>query len=477
MKSLDWLNFPLDSRALIEASAGTGKTYTIANLYLRYLLEKGYQVDQILVVTFTEAATQELRERIRARIKELLVLFEADDVYALDRIDPNLLPLFERSENRALDRVRLQLAAQQMDQAAIATIHSFCQSTLARHALPLGVSAQQRLEENLQELWLEQTRNFWRYDLANYPESAREFVLQHYASPESLHTALRLLIHRPGIAVLPKRVEQDWPGFFSATQAALETLQSQTREHLADLTAVLQNADLSRPKDKLKWFAQIEAWALEGEAFDLPRKSDKEVVLERFRRSRCEELVKKNAEVLEHPWFESVEQTLESVRLDLKEQFLLAAFAAIDARVAKTKNEQSLVGFDDLISQVAQCVRDPERLPALQAAIADEYRCALIDEFQDTDAQQYDIFSRLFTPKESTSKRVPQQSAPIEGTSSESSALSSLVMIGDPKQAIYGFRGGDIATYLRAKDELAQVDGDAYTMATNWRSAPAMVSA
>ena len=150
MKALDLIDFPLDGLSLIEASAGTGKTYALANLYLRYLLEKQFTVDQILVVTFTEAATQELKDRIRCRIKELGDVFDGHETK-----DEVLNALFQTSvkhEETEVDRLRLRVAERQIDQAEIHTIHGFCQQLLRSHALDSMSPLKQQLVEDQKPL-------------------------------------------------------------------------------------------------------------------------------------------------------------------------------------------------------------------------------------------------------------------------------------------------------------------------------------
>jgi len=171
LKSLDLKSFPLDGLALVEASAGTGKTYTLANLYLRYLLEKQFQVEQILVVTFTEAATQELRDRIRQRIQVLREVYEgavaSDDVLAA---------LFAQSSDPAADLIRLRIAERQMDQCEIYTIHGFCQRMLQNHSMVLGSPLQQSLSEDLSVLQQQCAEDYWREQTMHLPELALRYV-------------------------------------------------------------------------------------------------------------------------------------------------------------------------------------------------------------------------------------------------------------------------------------------------------------
>ncbi len=133
MKPLDPKSLPLSGTQLIEASAGTGKTYTIALLYLRLLLEKGLDVSEILVVTFTKAATEELRGRIRLRIREAV-----DVLDGRTSGDPLLNDLLDQAGRTTFNRQRLLDGLTLLDEAAIYTIHSFCQQMLQDHAFESG---------------------------------------------------------------------------------------------------------------------------------------------------------------------------------------------------------------------------------------------------------------------------------------------------------------------------------------------------
>ena len=142
----DILNCPLDRRSIIEASAGTGKTWNICNLYLRLLLEKELPVSQILVVTVTQAATDELRQRIRDRIADTLASLATD---ASDTDNAFVTELLQRCMANGLSREKLagllKLAFQSFDQAAVFTIHSFCQRALSLSAFSSsssGITAQ-----------------------------------------------------------------------------------------------------------------------------------------------------------------------------------------------------------------------------------------------------------------------------------------------------------------------------------------------
>src|SRR5262249_52650088 len=125
MTALDPFSIPITGVALVDASAGTGKTHTIATLFVRLVLERALEVDRILVVTFTKAATAELRDRIRRRLGEALQAFETGR-----SADPTLAELVRRTRDAGRARKLLAVAVASADQAAVLTIHGFCQRVL-----------------------------------------------------------------------------------------------------------------------------------------------------------------------------------------------------------------------------------------------------------------------------------------------------------------------------------------------------------
>ena len=192
MIPLDTKTFPLTGASLIEASAGTGKTYTIVNLYLRLLLGDEctpLSVDKILVVTFTNAATAELKQRIRQRLQRAYL-----DFYAGLSSDDFTQYLIERSDNIELDCHRLLLAIKQMDDAAVYTIHGFCQRMLSLHAFESGAMYEQSLVLD-ESQWLKlAVEDYWRGHIVHLPSQVLNELLDIWHSPQALQSALRSLL-------------------------------------------------------------------------------------------------------------------------------------------------------------------------------------------------------------------------------------------------------------------------------------------
>jgi exodeoxyribonuclease V beta subunit len=495
MTPLDLITFPLKGLSLIEASAGTGKTYALANIYVRYLLESQYSVEEILVVTFTDAATQELRDRIRARIVELGALFDQvidcciaedlsfENVRGLEPAIKNLSPdtlmqhMILRSENVLEDRMRLTIAERQIDLAEIHTIHGFCQKAIQESSVALGLAPDQRLQEDMKLMHLDVCEDLWRRLILKLPAAPLSFVAQNWPSPAALLHAVSPMLQREPEVILPAlpitdptnedvdaRLD-DWSLQFDAAHEWEAQLKQQIIDQGAAALEDLESSGIKRLKNKLDWFSQVQAWAeSESALFEWPGDKKKNIYFWRFTHEALQNEMSAKGKMPSNAFFTWLTGHLERAPAPVEHGFMLAFFETLKREVALRKSRDSLLSFDDLIFKIESALLEGERrtsdeVEAFSSTMRQQYSVALIDEFQDTDRAQYHIFSRIFGPKAGED-------------------ASNLVLIGDPKQAIYGFRGGDMATYLRAKQEVqSHPKGACFTMTQNWRSSPEMVNA
>ncbi|MFT4266537.1 MAG: exodeoxyribonuclease V subunit beta, partial [Xenophilus sp.] len=473
---LDPLRFPLHGARLIEASAGTGKTWTIALLYLRLVLGHGeagtafarpLTPPEILVVTFTEAATQELRERIRARLAEAARVFAGESAPQPGDVLGALRDAYPPEQWPACAH-RLRTASQWMDEAAVHTIHGWAWRMLREHAMGSGSLFAQTLQTDLQDLQRRVLHDHWRRHYYPLDAAAARALLRYFDSPDALWQAVKPLLgrddarlHLKGQALdaahdvmrelralgealaLADEREAAARALWRQDRAALESLwRDHLRPHL--------NGNSYRGKDDDAvfdaWLTALAAWC---EGTEAPKN------IERFGRAGLK--LKKGQPVPEHPAMAAIDAWLETATA-LKPDGLrarLAAHAAAELRSAldAEKQRRAELGFDDLLLQFDHALRG-EGGDALAARIRAQFPIALIDEFQDTDPVQYRIFRRLYGEAEG--------------------ADAGLILIGDPKQAIYAFRGADIRTYLRAR---ADTEGAHYALDTNHRSTEAAVRA
>ncbi|HBX8250708.1 exodeoxyribonuclease V subunit beta [Klebsiella pneumoniae] len=449
-ESLDPLRLPLIGERLIEASAGTGKTFTIAALYLRLLLGLGGEaaypraisVEELLVVTFTEAATEELRGRIRSNIHELRIAClrgESDN--------PLYSALLAEIADKDDAAKTLLLAERQMDEAAVFTIHGFCQRMLSLNAFESGMLFEQQLIEDESRLRYQACADFWRRHCYPLTRDIAAVIHDVWKGPRDLLKSLdRWLQGEAPQLKSPPAPNETLAERHQQIIARIDSLKQQWREQVGEIEGALENSGLDRRKfnrgNQGKWMEKVNAWAQEETlSYQLPD------ALEKFAQSFLLERTKAGGEPPVHPLFSAVESLLAS-SLTLTDLVLARAMVEIRDAVAREKRRRGELGFDDMLSRLDEALRGDSG-ETLASAIRQRFPVAMIDEFQDTDPQQYRIFRRIW-------RRQPE---------------TALLLIGDPKQAIYAFRGADIFTYMKARGDVAAH----YTLDTNWRSSPGMV--
>ena len=355
MTPLDPFEIPLAGTHLIEANAGTGKTHTIVTLCLRLLLERQLDITRILIVTYTNAATAELRRTVRDRITRALAALRqggagGDDVLA------ELVARRRAVGAVAADCRRLEAALAGFDEAPISTIHGFCQRVLDEHAFESGSAFDTELIGDERLLIDEVVRDFWTRELFAAPPELVQALSDAKRSPTTLAQLARIAALHPGLSIVPEHPSID----LAAGGAVADTAPARVR------------------------------------------------------------------------------------------QFEIDAVAYAGAELRRRKQERNRQSFNDLLQRLDAALQGGAGA-ALAAEIRTRMPVALIDEFQDTDPIQYRIFDTIFAHRG-----------------------GALFLIGDPKQAIYGFRGADVFAYLRAKRAGLT---DAHTLVVNWRSTAALVRA
>ena len=463
------LRCPLRGSRLIEASAGTGKTFTISALYLRLVLghggDNGFTREllppDILVVTFTEAATQELRDRIRARLVQAAQAFRGE----LQEIDPILQGLLDDIDpaHYASAARKLDIAGQWMDQAAVSTIHSWCQRMLREHAFDSGSLFEQTLETDQSDLLAEVVRDYWREHCYPLQGEALLWVRQHWQQPDELG---RLIKPWMSSASAPEEGDLQQLLTRAMQQAAseLEQIRRPWAPWLEELQAFYEqacaaghfNGNKLKPSIYEPRLAQLRAWC-DGVGKLEFKNGDH---FKRFTHEGLRDACKKGIELDLPPGIcaalddmATLEQRLAALP-DPAEPALRHAAWWISQRFEREKQRRAQMGFDDMLTRLDAALQGPngERLAEV---IRRQFPVALIDEFQDTDPLQYRIFDSIY--------RVGQ-----------SDPDTALLLIGDPKQAIYSFRGADIHTYLKAREA---TDGRHENLDTNFRSSRNMVEA
>ncbi|RKD87109.1 exodeoxyribonuclease V subunit beta [Kushneria marisflavi] len=503
--SLDIPTLPLNGRRLIEAGAGTGKTFTLAALYVRLVLGHGGDAayprplmpPEILVVTFTEAATEELRDRIRARLRQAreVLLGRADSDVVLDRLLADIAPL-----DRERAASRLDAAARVMDDAAIFTIHGFCQRMLKRHAFDSGALFASELVPDSSALFKSLVEDYWRRQFYRQSTARQRLLAQWWETPDQLRQEISLLLHggRPRALMLGEtlihapatlegaldRLDQG----LAQRDAQLTRLRALWQAESDDITALLREAieggalkaNMFKPLDLAARLETLRQWMTgEQETPDETLRDSKGRLW--CSRERLEDGVKKNHAPPAHAFFEALsqfERLVEDQRdqqATVRAQVLAHARDALAQSLSQEKRRRGMWDFDDLLNSLDDALAGPAG-PRLAERIRRNLPVAMIDEFQDTDPVQYRIFSTIYARPQQTTELALGEDESFGADSSmmdASEVPAALLMIGDPRQAIYGFRGADIETYLQARRHVNQ----RYTLDRNFRSTQAMVSA
>ncbi|MGH8572195.1 MAG: UvrD-helicase domain-containing protein, partial [Gammaproteobacteria bacterium] len=451
------LGVPLTGVQLIEASAGTGKTWTLSGIFLRLVVETDIAIGGILAVTFTRAATAELRERIRGRLGAMLDLLEGRGT------DDGLCALLAaRLTDTGRARHKLRAALYGFDDAALYTIHGFCQRVLRDRAFASAMPFETEVLADAGELLGAVVADFWRQQVASPPiaqdggpeaqlhDSFVARLLKRGITPESLRAWVRPLLAKHELRV---ELPLEPPGgigpierYGSLRERGSELWRAERSDILARLGTGLQR-NVYRADRVRNWAAEIDAYFREdGDPLALPPR------LARFTSTRL--AAASTGTPPSHEFFTLAEDLLTThetlvrsfeARLGALRQALLEeAHAALKERL----REARLQTYDALLENVYDALSGP-RGETLAALLRQRYPAALIDEFQDTDPLQYAIFRRIY-----------------------GDGGNALVLVGDPKQAIYSFRGADLHTYLRARERCRQV----HTLDQNQRSVAGLVT-
>lgn len=455
-------SMPLQGRHLIEASAGTGKTFNITRIYLRLIIEKRLPVDQILVMTFTNAATEELRGRLSETLREAQQYWQSDSFRA-EHSDPVFAYLY--AENDPDDALKLiNQALLGMDESAVFTLHGFCNRVLKQLAFETGGALSVELNQDLLPL-TEQAIQDWfranRYD----NQKMNSLAENGWHTPESFYAAFghlirnALSVERLDNATIERDIAATAEILTERYRRELQLLLDRLLEQQATIFSDLIDSHKQAEQRRAEWQVLVN-WLENPVVDDIPLEVGGFLNGNRYRTKPDSQRLLKPIADLRKKINETRDKQLNQFQ---RRAQMIASFDVVDeavdwirARIASEKQRKGEWGFDDLILRVADTVANST---ALAKALLSQFPVALIDEFQDTDQSQYRILFNVYK-------------SPTD-TDHEASPSSLLLMIGDPKQAIYGFRGGDIYTYLRARNDADFV----WVMDTNWRSTEQMVKA
>ncbi len=463
VKELDIAQFPLTGRQFVEASAGTGKTFAMAHFYLRLVLEKSLAVEQILVLSFTRAATDELKQRIREiliRARNLLNGFT--QVTEKDQLIIRILQAVDPEDAKR----RLLAALLGFDGAAIFTIHGFCQRLLRDWAFETGQPLEVELTGDELPVLIALAEDFWRQQLTKIPEKLARRIVDQYWSPEKLADDLKTYLGReweggiknPPNSVAIEKLEQQ---FSKLRETAFAQFDCEKLIHLltsGHLDAKTYNAS-KIPEICDRWQSYFQQLSDHDLLDRLLKSEDK---FELFTVNKLKSTTRKNGKTPEHPFFNSATEFLATANL-LKEALaqrintlIYELFLFLEQQRSQRLRESRQVSFNELPNAVVRALRNGQQGQQWAKQLREQFPAALIDEFQDTDTLQWAILQAIY----------PQKSF------LDQSFSSTLICVGDPKQAIYSFRGADIFTYLKAS-RTAQI----HSQTQNFRASPSLIRA
>ncbi len=503
---------PLKGRHLIEASAGTGKTYNITRLYLRLLLEKKLNVKEILVMTFTKAATEEIKGRVAKTLREATAFWEAcldvDDIHTadssatddsgsnentdlaalLDSTDPVYAHLYRACSPKA-SLALLKAAQLELDDASVFTIHGFCQHVIGQLAFNSGFAMALNLSKDTSDLYLQAAQDWIR----KVAQNEADFMLlaeQGWHVPDSLLSEFSSSVRSALTPVLldEETIEKAFTASLHQNESTAPAQFTLHYNNIVDNETLIHEQLLKKPDHeavRTPELAALKSWLESAEYEPLPPEGAAFLDGRRFGRNKSgvKEIlapIKGFADAILAACKEKQDN------LDKIPVFTLVndAISFIKTNVAAQKQQLGVIDFDDLIRMLADEVVKPNN--SLVPELRKKFPVALIDEFQDTDAKQYAILDAVYPKADANGGDVNatedigfesglsfEETASVESGASKRNSDNALLMIGDPKQAIYRFRGGDIFTYLKA----GQQADYRWVMNTNWRSVAGMVKA
>ncbi len=439
----------------LEASAGTGKTFAIEHIVTRLVLEHGIPIQQIVVVTFTKAATRELKFRIRKRIEI------SERVCSSKQNDSSLKYLNDVDEGiKKIYQQRAQKALCFFDEAEIYTIHGFCSKVLREYFFEAGQSLSSEEDQYIQ-LLKNEIYHVLQTDLHSNEFSISQLETYFKSAGKNVEDITKRLLD----LILKGASFPEIPSFkqtcLSIDQSLLpykkDLIDLDLLEGLKILGEIFKGLLNKKKELKEEYISQIlilKELVIEGTSSN---KLDEllgtgELFLEKLSEDNLKKNAKKNPE----------DVAAYSLFLRLRGEFLdcyreASDITHIELRIAKlcqTRTMKALESLDvrppdDLLKQMQKALLHKEFLQAVKA----KYKAALIDEFQDTDPIQWEIFSKLFKSEENFP----------------------LFLIGDPKQSIYGFRNADLKTYLEAKKSFSPEQR--FSLGTNYRSEAPVIKA
>jgi exodeoxyribonuclease V beta subunit len=429
---------------IVEASAGTGKTYSITGLFLRFLVEEEMPIEKILTVTFTKAATSELKAKIRGRITEALEYINSGGTgnAEIDCI---------KNKNNSSELLRKALL--NFDDAAVYTIHSFCGRMLKENAFESGIRFDSEIVDNDMMIIDQIAEDFWRREIVNGSRLLLEYFITNKITIDNFKTIVKNKINFPGLEIIPSVSAvniDELDGALSKKLAGIKKMWNERRNEI--ISKLGAGSGINRQSytskivgEMITLMDNLDADNFDADNFDNDR-------FQRFAQSYVSSKPANNDVAPADEFFGLCEEFLFPNPLHQVYVAFCRKLADETGRLRSVIAEKNRVRTSgDLIADLSRAI-DSDAGAKLVTSIRNKFGAALIDEFQDTDPLQWNIFNKVF----------------LDGN-------RPLFLIGDPKQSIYKFRGADVNSYFAASD--AVNDNKKFTLKYNYRSEKNLIAA
>ena len=444
MKDFNVNTVDLTGCKLIEASAGTGKTYSVGILVLRLLIEQKIKINQILMVTFTEAAVEELKSRIRNFAYQAWQ-YSKDKTTNISEVGIKNYLDQQTADGKETTDI-LSEAVSYLDEVSIFTIHGFCARTLKEFAFESQQNFDLKMLNDISEIQIEALNIVWRKNITTLPVGILNLLLSQKFNQDFLLELSKSILEGRNLAdpilengVSNEEIIADSEKLVSQETDAYEAI----KNHISQNMELVLKAIRGQKKS-------LRLYTIFYESIDFIQNNFDSFLIE-FKNAN--KLKSFDSELFDSEFIELITNYSELKESNATyKQVVLTTFykqSAIEIaqEVQTIKNRRNVQTFDDLINNLHKTITS-EAGTNLIKGLRDKYKAIFIDEFQDTDKLQYEIFSTAFSKE----------------------AGSILFYIGDPKQSIYAFRKADLDTY-----KLARNNADQFTMRSNFRSNQALL--
>ena len=405
----DVLQFELQGKKMIEASAGTGKTFSVAILVVRLLVETETDIKSILMMTFTKAAAAEMEERIRLFIREAFSYLE-DGHDVNDTLKSLLDDIADTDEKKIIILEKLKRAILDLDQMSVSTIHSFCSNILTEYAFETGQLYGVEPLEDLTLLIQGYVNEFWRLNVATL-------------NPMILAELIDLKYNRDSIVKVIQDVlsGKRYVPYIAGNNYDLTIQDNMTAsEHIeANWGLIFEN------------ISEIENTRSKNEFLNLYNNNDYKGFLNKL--IKATEASKPADYLAKFPIIINLIKHIELIQ-----KINCNAINDILEKIKDHMLSNNNISFDDMIVKMEAAITSPTG-GAIISALRNKYKAVFIDEFQDTDKSQYNIFKNVFI---------------------KNNQETFVCLIGDPKQMIYAWRKADMGTYIAAKADMDLINGD-----------------